>query len=94
MSKSNGKQGALVIIGADGTTDRIHFKPGVRPSIETMRAAIGGGYVELFHVEYEGKRREAYADEDGKLKGQPFNAEATRIASPHVIVGTMAVWVP
>lgn len=55
------------------------------PDLETLRAAIGGGYIQnlpLFdRVEIDttvhNKNVIAYCDEDGRSRGLPFNRKAT-----------------
>jgi hypothetical protein len=86
------------LIKPDGSLTEI--KPGGRGkkfTLEEMQKAVAG-YIEGVYVIFEGKKRRAYVNEEGHLKGLPFNDLATRILSPeylgNIIVGNMLVVLP
>lgn len=64
----------LVTIHPDGERSERRYEK--RPTLEDLQAAVGG-YVEHVKVKYKGKIRDAYVNEDGKLKNLPFNEAAT-----------------
>lgn len=52
----------------------------VEPSLDALRAVIGGGWLEGVQASALPGDWHAYVDEEGKLKGLPYNPRATRIA--------------
>jgi hypothetical protein len=58
-------------ITADGTLDVLRL----RDSLEPMKTAIGGGWLQAIGDLDRGWV--AYCDEEGKMKGQPYNRRAT-----------------
>lgn len=70
-----------------------------RPPLETLQGLVGG-YLEPVKVRYEGRVREAYIDEDGRMKNLRFNEMATQLyhnywrSESQYIRGNMVVWVP
>jgi hypothetical protein len=73
-------RGTLLIYSPAGVTAQ---EVGELPKLELLKAAIGGGYLEVVphwtSIELDGKRRRcvAFCDEDGKHKGLPLNPLAT-----------------
>tara|TARA_Y100000310_G_scaffold327637_1_gene394307 strand:- start:2305 stop:2565 length:261 start_codon:yes stop_codon:yes gene_type:complete len=59
----------------DGTTKDFNPK-GEIYTLEELRSAIGGGYIEIFDA---GENSFIVIDEEGKLKGLPFNSLATML---------------
>jgi hypothetical protein len=93
-------KGTLHIVSPDGVTHQQRVETSKGPSLDVLQAAVGG-YIERVSVRYEGKVRDAYINEEGKLKGLNYNRDATRMwhAVPvtnraDVLVGPVAVWVP
>lgn len=74
-------RGFIVTLHADGreTVREILSSP----TLGVLQGAIGGGYLELvpgfttFHFRGRDERCSAFADENGKLNGLPFNMPAT-----------------
>lgn len=62
-----------MLIRADGTTDEI--LPGKKLSLEQMQKLVGG-YIQVCATA-DGRRM--VVDEDGKVKGKPFNLLATQL---------------
>lgn len=58
-------------IMADGTLDLLR----IRDALEPIKAAIGGGWLQ--GIGDLDKGWSAFLDEEGKLKGQPYNRRAT-----------------
>jgi len=89
----------MVIIKPGETVTALHesrrWNKAGQPDYEVLREAIGGGWIELIKVRYDGRLRDAYVDEEGLLKKQVPNDAATIICvNRHFIVGLMAVWIP
>lgn len=61
-----------LLVRADGDASAVT----VDATLETLRGAIGGGWLEAVI----GPDWFAYVDEDGKAHGLPVNGEATRLA--------------
>lgn len=81
----------LVTIAVDGTVTREDFAK--RPDLKPLQKAVGG-YIERIKVRFEGKVREAYANEDGFSLGLGINREAGRISAEfgyQGIVGPIAI---
>jgi predicted RNA-binding Zn-ribbon protein involved in translation (DUF1610 family) len=82
----------VLIVPADGATPLLDTR--IPPNLESIRAAIGGGWIEGVGSTIDGDWH-AYCDEEGKIKRLPLNERATRIAHvlgwPHgdVLVGTV-----
>ena len=66
-----------VIIKTDGTITETKPKNGTDFSLEELRAAIGGGYIEVIRTVDDG--RIMVLDEEGKLKKLPVNPKATAL---------------
>jgi hypothetical protein len=65
----------LRLIEPDGT-ESLHAYEREEPSLEMLQGLVGG-YVEPIVVLYEGKRKQAFMDEDGLMKKLPPNPKAT-----------------
>jgi hypothetical protein len=67
------------------------------PPWEILKRLVGG-YIEGVQVRWEGKLRQAYANEDGLGLRLPYNVEASRITDGQYkgveIVGPLVIWVP
>jgi Domain of unknown function (DUF3846) len=66
--------------------------------LEKMQELVGG-YIERVRVRWDGRVRDAYIDEEGKLKGLAFNHFATGLLEPplrghDILVGPVVIWVP
>lgn len=69
--------GHMVVINPDGSI--IKTKLTVAPSYALLKKALNGGYIEmvpLFNT-YEDNDCIVYCDEEGKIKGLPYNQKAT-----------------
>jgi hypothetical protein len=66
-----------LVIQPDGTYEQKETKK-KELSLEQLQKLVGG-YIELVHVKYKGRRYEAYVNEEGKLKNMPFNPKATAL---------------
>jgi len=79
------------IIKTDGTITETKPKNGTDFSLEELRAAIGGGYIEV--VRTVDDSRIMVLDEEGKLKNMPVNPKATALYPnlADVIVGDVVV---
>jgi hypothetical protein len=81
-----------LIVKVDGTIGRANIG-----TLEQMKAAIGGGYVEA--VPFGDTGATLLVDEEGKLKGLPFNRKASELCTKYevgfadddCIVGDMAL---
>jgi hypothetical protein len=68
--------------------------------LRLMYLAIGCTTVERIKVRYEGKVRDCYVDEEGLLRGRPFNPQLKRLAEAYYGVpcqqfaGSGAIWIP
>jgi len=72
-----------LLIKADGTEEQITpAGDNGRLTYDQIRKLIGGGYVE--HVQTDPDKAQGnghvYLDEEGKLKGFPHNAKATKMS--------------
>lgn len=67
----------MVVIAPDGTKTEVPCRD-QGPLLEQLHDAVGG-YIELYHVNYEGKVRRAYVCEDGKRKRMAPNQHATAL---------------
>jgi hypothetical protein len=90
--------GKLVVIFPDESrADEVHFVK--KPKLEMLQQLVGG-YIELIKVQYEGKLRDGYVDEEGLLKMLPVNSRAMEMDHLKMyrggmpIVGNLVVWVP
>ena len=56
-----------------------HLELNGEPDLAVLKNAIGGGWLEAIPHwnRYEGKPAVAFCDEEGKMKGLPFNRTAT-----------------
>jgi hypothetical protein len=89
------KAGIMILIAPDGSISAEHHGSFV---LELAQKWVGG-YVELVRLRYEGRVREAYVNEEGKLNGLPLNRAATEMMIPplrghDVIFGPVVIWVP
>jgi hypothetical protein len=72
--------GTIIQLKADGSRNEISI---AAPTLDELKAAIGGGYIELVPLfntfERDGQLVDcvAFCDEEGKLKDMPINQEAT-----------------
>ena len=64
-----------MVIHPDGVLEQYHDKP----TLEQLQEAVGG---DIEEVPVHSKRFTALANEEGKLKGLPFNPYATGILKP------------
>lgn len=91
--------GTLVIIPADPEKPlRDEHYESKRPSLERLQAAVGG-WIESVpgKIRHEGRLREAYCNEEGKLEGLRPNKRATEASSlgfTDVLVGDVVIVVP
>ena len=68
----------IYILKSDGT--RMVTEQPKAPELEQLQAAVGG-YIETipYFTKFEGlKRGRAYCNEEGLVKGLPFNRDATK----------------
>lgn len=88
-----------IVIEADGTLVSVTIES---DQLKMLQKAVGG-WIEQIHVKYRGVRREAYVDEEGKLKELQFNGVATHcaqaygygeICGPMVVVLEGALYLP
>lgn len=91
--------GTIVIIKPGETATALHesrrWNKAGQPDYGVLREVIGGGWIELIKVKYDGRLRDAFVDEEGLLKKQAPNDAATIMCvNRHFIVGIMAVWIP
>ena len=79
------------IIKTDGTITETKPLNGTDFSLEELKAAIGGGYIEIVRTVDDG--RIMVLDEEGKLKKMPVNPKATALYPnlADVIVGDVLV---
>jgi anthranilate/para-aminobenzoate synthase component II len=77
------KQGYLIHIPADPDLPlrKEPFK-GKEPKYEDLSKAVGG-FIERVQLLYNGKSHNAFANEEGLLKGLPYNARATAMYADH-----------
>lgn len=54
-------------------------EPGFDAINKLVQPLIGGGHIEHVSVLHDGKRRDMFVDEEGRLKGLPRNERATAI---------------
>jgi Domain of unknown function (DUF3846) len=74
-----------ILVTADGHASR--YPPpqnGSDYSLEELREAIGGGYIQVLAVPPD---KLMVIDEDGKAKGLPYNHTATYIVAPQLMPG-------
>jgi len=95
--------GTLVIIAADGTEIERVIRTR-EPSLSELSAAVGG-YIELVPhgVNYRGRPRDAYVNEDGRGLALPRNAKGSKLwvdtlgAGPFwytpEVFGALAIWI-
>ena len=80
-----------LIIRVDGTQEEYLPADGRHYTLEELKKAIGGGYIEIVHTKDD---RLMVLDEEGKLKGFPVNPVATglyRYGYQDPIVGDVLV---
>lgn len=81
----------MTIIQPDGSTATERRDPSNRPTLAEMQAAVGGGYIEAVDA-YMPEGIEAYANEEGRLRGMARNVVGTiRVRWPYPIVGPVLV---
>lgn len=69
----------ILLIPAD--IERPVAQQQIKPTLDGMKAAIGGGWLELFGpTDADALPWAGYVDEEGKIKGQPVNIRATEFA--------------
>ena len=83
----------FVIVEIDGATTPIK----ALPTLAFIQATVGG-LIEGVEVVYNGRRRQAYVNEEGRLRDLPYNPKASRLycaahpfASVPGIVGPMVI---
>ena len=90
--------GTLHTVAANGIHQFSRWEMRRPPDLETLRRLIGGGYIERVQVNWEGRCRQAYVDEDGIQKQLQINPFAMKLLTPRWqgsrIWGTLVVWVP
>lgn len=67
----------VLVIGTDGGEQRVPFE-GVEPDLETLQTACRG-HIEHIAVIYNGRRCDAFINEEGKLRGMADNLRATQM---------------
>ena len=79
--------GKCLIIAADGTETEMDFDH--VPTLEEMKAAIGGGYIEFvpYFETFRGVECVAIGDEEAKIKRMPLNRKATEHWHNQVRIG-------
>lgn len=66
-----------MLVKANGEIRPVEPKNGIDFSLNELKSFIGGGYVEVVNI---GSKMLLVCDEEGKLKGLPFNEKATYIS--------------
>lgn len=68
------------ILKTDGTRVVREYPEG-RPTLKEEQAAVGDGLIETVpHLElFEGEQCVAFCNEEGRIDGLPFNADATKL---------------
>lgn len=71
------KRYTVTLIKANGAMSSI--EQDLTPDLQQLQNGIGGGLIELipYFSRYDGRDCVAFVDEEGKIKGLPFNAMAT-----------------
>lgn len=72
----------MVKINPDGSRETRQVPRRGEPTFEDIKGFLGG-YYERVQMRYEGRIRYAYVDEEGLIKGLPFNEEVTRNLDGH-----------
>jgi hypothetical protein len=89
--------GRLVKFEPNGNVSETVWPKNGTPNWETLRDLVGG-YIERVQVRYDGKLRQAYANENGISDGDLYNQRASWITDgTHKgveIVGNLVIWVP
>lgn len=84
--------GTLFVMSPDGRVTEERWEQTGYPKLEVMQRLVGG-YIERVRVSWQGRKRDAYVDEDGLAKQLPPNFNATRLCGMF-IVGSIVIWVP
>lgn len=84
-------KGTLTTIKPDGERTVVTLDRAA--TLDDLRAAIGGGYIEFvpYLERFEGVRAQAICDEEGKLNGLPLNAIATKYWPASIRAGDVLV---
>lgn len=89
--------GTMLRIDPNAPERTVRWEKSGPPNWETLRDLVGG-YIERVRVKYQGRTRDAWVDEDGRMKSLSWNAKGTQLlCGPYVgttIVGPMVVWIP
>jgi hypothetical protein len=89
-------KGTLVVISPEGQVTEVPVK---KLDISEIQAAVSG-YVERIKVRYEGKVRDCYLNEEGLLRGMPYNPKIRELAEAYYgrpcqdFAGVGVIWVP
>lgn len=85
--------GQLIIIHTDGS--RVQSAWETAPTLQELRKAIGGGFIEIIpnFNSYSGRPCVAFCDEEGKIKGLKVNEEASMLwkVNHDYLVGPVAI---
>lgn len=85
--------GTLIQIQPNGEINKTRWEGKGRPPLEMFQSAVDG-YIEPVRARWEGITREAYVNEEGRLRGLPINLEASRRSGFQPLVGNMVIWIP
>lgn len=64
-----------IVFRTDGTTQEVTWSP---PTLKQLQDLVGG-LIERVTVDYEGKDRDAFVNEEGKIDGLPLNQNGTML---------------
>jgi len=81
-------KGKSFIVKTSGIIEPVEPANGNDFSLEELKKAIGGGYIEVVFIPPD---RMMVIDEEGKLKGMPVNVVASRMYAADSIVGDVLV---
>lgn len=89
-------KGKIVILHPDGTKEERNVS---RLDIAQIQKLVGG-YVERTKVRYEGRPRDCYLNEEGILRGLPWNNQVKLYAKAYwncecqIFAGVGVIWIP
>lgn len=93
-------KGKLITITPDGKKTETRIEHDGGPSLEELQKELRGFPI-LVKVEYEGKLRHAYVDEDGRARRRPINPHASTYLQKAyepvetvLLVGNLTIWIP
>ena len=72
----------VILLKADGT--RQDLTPEKNPDLKQMQDWVGG-YIEVIHVSFEGKKVPMVVNEEGLIHRLPLNYQAGRIAGCPIV---------